>query len=361
LLFEEKPLELELKRNEYSELNRMSYEGDLKGVKEQVEGRGLNVNREDGYRNTAMHYACEGGNFEVLKYLIEKGGNIEVKSVDETSLLHVAGLGGNVKTIEYLLSKGLDVNEEDREGMTILHILSHRGNVEGVRYVLDQGAELEHRDKRKEETALMIAIEVGQAGVVRELLSRGASMGREIEDYRNAQYYALNNKEVVHEILDYLEGKAKSEEEKETIGLDWWCRAISLRNVKGVESMLERGWNTEVNYDAETSKKDREGRTALERMVSYFYAGMQFEAWIYEDKYKIIEMLLSRGAEAGREWLADLVESSEEIKESLVSRGIEHGHKNWNTERVEEIVKKYRIGRGRKLTLEEIELRAEWK
>lgn len=74
----------------------------------------------------SLHHACERGQLNVIKYLIELGFDINAK--DKVSLrwfmlllirpedtpIHIASLEGQLETVKYLVEKGANVNEKKK-------------------------------------------------------------------------------------------------------------------------------------------------------------------------------------------------------------------------------------------------------
>lgn len=50
----------------------------------------LDVNAMDNYKNTALHIACEEGNPEVVKMLLNAGANISIQNKDEKTPVELA-------------------------------------------------------------------------------------------------------------------------------------------------------------------------------------------------------------------------------------------------------------------------------
>ena len=50
----------------------------------------LDVNAVDNYKNTALHIACEEGNHEVVKMLLNAGANRSMQNKDEKTPVELA-------------------------------------------------------------------------------------------------------------------------------------------------------------------------------------------------------------------------------------------------------------------------------
>ncbi|XP_065904061.1 26S proteasome non-ATPase regulatory subunit 10-like [Dysidea avara] len=71
----------------------------------------------DYYRNelknsTPLHVAVRSGKEEIVKFLIEKGANVNARSLGSTPL-HVAVTNGREEIVKFLIEKGTNVNAKD--------------------------------------------------------------------------------------------------------------------------------------------------------------------------------------------------------------------------------------------------------
>ena len=61
------------------------------------------VNKEQNEDFTPVHYAAHKGNFEILQYLLDRGGNINCKSKKGVTCLHLACSSGMIDMVRYLI------------------------------------------------------------------------------------------------------------------------------------------------------------------------------------------------------------------------------------------------------------------
>lgn len=81
------------------------------------------INTRNNEKKTALHFAAENNNFELLKFLISKGCDLKAVDKDGWTILHSAAAGvidegGNWDVIELLLSYNLDITPKDKDGKT---------------------------------------------------------------------------------------------------------------------------------------------------------------------------------------------------------------------------------------------------
>jgi ankyrin repeat protein len=76
------------------------------------------VNATDSGNNTALFWAACGNDQEILKLLLAKGANVNMKdSIDQTPLIHAASCG-SLENVKILLASGADKNLKEYDGKT---------------------------------------------------------------------------------------------------------------------------------------------------------------------------------------------------------------------------------------------------
>ncbi|OHD87543.1 ankyrin repeat domain-containing protein [Sulfuricurvum sp. RIFCSPLOWO2_12_FULL_43_24] len=88
-----------------------------------------NTAREDNNK-TILMYAVWVGNTEAVKYLIEKGADVNAQDAGGATALHLAAWKGHTPIAVYLIEKGASANAMSKEGMTPLDIAMMRENHE---------------------------------------------------------------------------------------------------------------------------------------------------------------------------------------------------------------------------------------
>jgi ankyrin repeat protein len=136
--------------------------------------KGADINVQDQIKSTPLLWAAGFGRPETVAYLIERGAN--VKSVDDngwTPLIWAAGLG-QPQTVETLVKAGADLAAADRQtGDTPLLRAARTGKPESMKILLDAGADVTVRNKLQM-TALHLAAQSGSADKVALLLAAKA-------------------------------------------------------------------------------------------------------------------------------------------------------------------------------------------
>ncbi len=108
---------------------------DITGVKQLIDS-GTDINKQDGAGFTALHFACQENNIELVELLIERGAELEIRDVyGNTPLIRaVSSFRGNGEVIDYLLSKGADMNVKNDYGHSAIEWAKNVGNYNIVQF-----------------------------------------------------------------------------------------------------------------------------------------------------------------------------------------------------------------------------------
>ncbi|KAG0289187.1 hypothetical protein BGZ98_003952, partial [Dissophora globulifera] len=107
-------------------------DGDLEAVKKFVEEQGISIDAQDENGYSALHAAASYGHEELIKYLLDKGANVNIQDPDGDSPLFVCE---TVDVAKLLVDAGIDVthvndneltaaeNAEEEEWYEVAHYL----------------------------------------------------------------------------------------------------------------------------------------------------------------------------------------------------------------------------------------------
>ncbi|CXI44126.1 acyl-CoA-binding protein, putative [Plasmodium berghei] len=82
----------------------------------------INAKNRDGL--TPLHYACDRGFLDIVKFLIKAGANINEEDSLGDSVLHIAAYSGKMEIIKFLINAGVNIHKKNAEGLTYEAILS---------------------------------------------------------------------------------------------------------------------------------------------------------------------------------------------------------------------------------------------
>ena len=198
------------------------------GSKELVEfllSKEMDINARDSKGNTPLQLAILNYvmtydiNFlESVKFLINKGANINNKNINGVTALHqVAGATGtgcvSPELLEILINKGADINAIDIDGKTALHYASGSGTPDlttvpdnyTVEFLVNKGADINVKDNYGR-TALHYSAEIGTSSqLVKFLLSKGLDINAKDKEGKTPLTIAKEhqNNDIVELLIKY--------------------------------------------------------------------------------------------------------------------------------------------------------------
>jgi len=173
--------------------------GTSKAVKLFIE---TDVNANHNKDETLLHYAAKVGNLDVMRLLLGKGIDVNVKQNDGTTPLHLASLYNiDSNVVKFLLDNGADVNAKSDYGTTPLHSVANRDSFEAVKLFLENGADSNAKDNHGY-TSLHYAAHKGSVNVIKLLLEKGADVdGKTNKGEKALDIATRHNRKYVIEIL----------------------------------------------------------------------------------------------------------------------------------------------------------------
>lgn len=201
-----------------------SYLGNYEIARYLVEEKKADINAENEYGWTALKYASDEGRLEIVKYLVENGASVDAEVLTITKNLEIfeyllerenlninsVGYLGmtalslasieyeNLEMIKYLLEKGADINVKNEDGSTALMTASMYGNLEIIKYLIENGADINSKDN-DDSTALIYASKWGNLETVEYLVKNGADINIKDIENKTALDWAANSR--IEEVL----------------------------------------------------------------------------------------------------------------------------------------------------------------
>jgi len=117
---------------------------------------GADVNKADGYGETPLHKAVRAGILENVRVLIERGADVNAR--DRDGFTPVNG-NMSIPILNELVTHGADVNTKSNIGMRPIHWAAAYARVEQAKYLLDHGADVNATIDESKKTPLMMSVD----------------------------------------------------------------------------------------------------------------------------------------------------------------------------------------------------------
>ncbi|XP_071115744.1 putative ankyrin repeat protein RF_0381 [Haliotis cracherodii] len=161
--------------DEWTPVMATAYNGD-KGVFDVLVEAGADLSLLNNNEEDIFYLACEGGNVEIIKYLLTQGNvDINRKQYGSTTVMEAA-LANNKVVFDFLVKEGADLSLLSDDNGNILHSACVGGNVEIVKYLLTQNIVDINSQDGEDRTPAMIAAHKGHKAVFDLLVQKGANL-----------------------------------------------------------------------------------------------------------------------------------------------------------------------------------------
>jgi len=138
------------------------------------QGHDVNATGPDGA--TALHWAVRADDLPTVDALIRAGARVGVANALGVQPVYVAAQNGHAAMLARLLDAKADVNTTDAAGDTLLMAAVRAESPDAVRLLLERGAKVNAADPDVAQTALSWAARLNNTGIMRSLLSAGATV-----------------------------------------------------------------------------------------------------------------------------------------------------------------------------------------
>ena len=215
--------------------------------------KGANVNAGYPQKPTPLYWAAYKGHLDAAELLVNKGAIIKSESSNSPSPLFGAAWGGNREIGELLVAKGADVNAKDSSGWTPLFAaaMTEKGHKDMAELLIAKGADVNVK-ARDGHTPLWAAVRPNHLETARLLVSKGADINATCDKGGNT---ALNiaARFAQKDVVEFLLANGAEEHAAEDDGWTTLQYAALGGNKDIVEMLLARG--------ADVNAKDNSGAT----------------------------------------------------------------------------------------------------
>jgi ankyrin repeat protein len=302
-------------KNEKTLLYIATERGGDKIVEYLVE-KGANIHAKN--QKTLLHIATERGDFKIVEYLVEKGADINAKSESQTSfqialkrlsgadikvmsdkpVLYIASERGDYKMVKYLIEKGAEINAKS-ENHTPLHIVYKKEHWDIFHLLTVNGAVFEPKSRK---TLLYFATEINDYQLVKYLIENGAEINAKSENQTPLHIaYNKKNLEIFHLLV--LNGAVFEPKSRKTL----LYIATEINDYQLVKYLIEKGAEINSKSENQTSLHIAHKKEHLEIFHFLILKGTDLEAKDEKNQtvlqqatearqFKIINLLLYNGA-----------------------------------------------------------------
>lgn len=152
-----------------SELGDLAKAGDVAGVTAALD-KGAAIDEIDGV--TALYIACETGNADLAKLLIDRGANVDLTVSWQRTPLYASSKAGHADIVKLLLDRGADPDQVTKS-QTPLHVAAENGCLQCVIHLVDAGADVNALSNGS--PPIHLAKHAGHDDVVAYLRTHGAA------------------------------------------------------------------------------------------------------------------------------------------------------------------------------------------
>lgn len=126
----------------YETIHEAAGEGNIAKVQRYLdEDSGVDSGDDNGEGWTPLMWAARERQLDMIKFLVDKGANVNAKATGGTTALIWAAYKGQLDVVKYLVEDyGADVNAEDNGGKTALMWAKDQGKLDVVEYLKLHGA-----------------------------------------------------------------------------------------------------------------------------------------------------------------------------------------------------------------------------
>ena len=145
---------------------------------------------------TALHFAAQNGNTDVVRFLLENGADIKAQDIKlERAAIHFAAENGSLECVKFLTEHGADLLDRDIYGATALHYAAENNHLDVIKYLVSKKLDYTAKDARGW-TAMHYAACGGSLDVIKYLLAKGLNINELNSSGRTPIFFARGNREL---------------------------------------------------------------------------------------------------------------------------------------------------------------------
>jgi ankyrin repeat protein len=185
------------------------------------------------YGNTSIMKSGYWGKYEVLRYLLLKGADLEAQNDDGMTAIILSAKDNKFDCVKFLVERGANLEAKGNTGCTALIAASENGHLEIVKLLAEKGALLDVQDEDLW-SALIYAARNGHSKVVVFLANHGANFG--LVDKKGKTALDVAKTDDIKVFLTEFPARMSAD----------LIRAAASGNVKAVGEILAKGVSVEI-------------------------------------------------------------------------------------------------------------------
>ena len=212
----------------------------------------LKISKNQFLFSTALFWASQEGDTDILVEAINTGVDINVKDSEGRTALIIAAAIGNEKIVEELLRRKAHLDIQDNTRNTALIWSLQEGNIEIAKRLINAGADLNIQNRNRD-TVLMLAVKKGYLEIIKDLIAKGVNLNKINIDGNTALIIASQDGNI--EVAKHLIESGAKIDIKDNDGMTALMWAAIDGHVEIVKKLVAKGANLD--------KQDNDGNTAL--------------------------------------------------------------------------------------------------
>jgi ankyrin repeat protein len=133
---------------------------------------GVNVNAQDDYLWTPLHWAAMFGHTTIVRQLLDAEADIDSQNLIRWTPTHCAAYFGNEKCVLELVNSGVNLHLMGADGMRAVDLAGSEGFAEIVSLILEGS----YSSEEEKEQALLLAAQEGHLETVVSLINNGVNI-----------------------------------------------------------------------------------------------------------------------------------------------------------------------------------------
>ncbi|XP_057298580.1 26S proteasome non-ATPase regulatory subunit 10-like [Hydractinia symbiolongicarpus] len=162
----------------------------LQQMLDQKQVRDINM-QSPKKKETALLYACRGGQLKAVNFLVEHGADVNLKDIRGKHSLHLASSGGFLEIVKYLINQKAKLDVVDKYGRSCLHWAATNKHYDIAVLLLESGAPVTYSISNNWQP-LHEAAKSNEVQILQLLMKNGAHINNPVTDNKPQPFSPLH-------------------------------------------------------------------------------------------------------------------------------------------------------------------------